>query len=115
MVDAGLILGHRISRDPKIMAALRLSLTHEAREVYGTPWPEWIKFNTAQLNEAQRRGEKPLSTSGPEGLRPFHEVRVNPGRFMLSVHKSDDPSNSQMHNVTQIGVGKLSFCVEVQR
>ncbi|MCX5127581.1 TetR/AcrR family transcriptional regulator [Streptomyces sp. NPDC002812] len=57
VVDAGLILSHRISRDPKIMAALRLSLTHEARDVYGTPWPEWIKFNTAQLNEAQRRGE----------------------------------------------------------
>ncbi|MER6196077.1 helix-turn-helix domain-containing protein [Streptomyces sp. NPDC001586] len=57
VVDTGIILGHKISRDPKIMAALRLSLTHEAREVYGTPWPEWIKFNTTQLNEAQNRGE----------------------------------------------------------
>ncbi|MER5728972.1 helix-turn-helix domain-containing protein [Streptomyces sp. NPDC002138] len=57
VVDTGLILSHKISRDPKIMAALRLSLTHEARDVYGTPWPDWIKFNTTQLNEAKQRGE----------------------------------------------------------
>lgn len=37
VVDTGMILSHKIPRDPKIMAALRLSLTHEARNVYGTP------------------------------------------------------------------------------
>ncbi|MFE2850144.1 TetR family transcriptional regulator [Streptomyces lavendulae] len=57
VVDTGMILGYKIPRDPKIMAALRLSLTHEARNDYGTPWPDWIKFNTAQLKEAQRLGQ----------------------------------------------------------
>ncbi|MEU9416056.1 TetR/AcrR family transcriptional regulator [Streptomyces sp. NPDC048272] len=57
VVDTGMILGYKIPRDPKVMAALRLSLTHEARNVYGTPWPDWIKFNTTQLNEAQKLGE----------------------------------------------------------
>ncbi|MDA5279244.1 hypothetical protein NOD94_001385 [Streptomyces sp. Isolate_45] len=35
----------------------RPSLTHEARDAYGTPWPEWIRSNTDQLNQAQRQGE----------------------------------------------------------
>ncbi|MFF3013735.1 TetR family transcriptional regulator [Streptomyces sp. NPDC057939] len=57
LVDTGMILGHRISRDTKTMAALRLSLTHEARDAYGTPWPEWIRLTTDQLNQARRHGE----------------------------------------------------------
>ncbi|MCX4919990.1 TetR/AcrR family transcriptional regulator [Streptomyces sp. NBC_00687] len=57
VVDTGLILGHKITREPQIRAALRLSVSYNAASIYGTPWPEWIKFNTAQLAEAQQRGE----------------------------------------------------------
>lgn len=71
-----------------------------------------------QIGHPATRGRDPYQAfldQGPEGLRPFPEARVNPGRFAPSVHKSDNPSNSQMCGVAQIGVGKLSFCVDVQR
>ncbi|MFE9684503.1 TetR family transcriptional regulator [Streptomyces sp. NPDC006285] len=56
VVDIGLILAHRVT-ESALLAALTLSFHHDAREIYGTPWPNWIEFNTAQLTEAQVRGE----------------------------------------------------------
>ncbi|MGW7237533.1 TetR family transcriptional regulator [Streptomyces sp. NPDC054804] len=64
MVDIGMILAHRISRESAVQAALMLSFRGNAPETYGTPWPDWIVFNTGQLTEARRRGE----------LKPFVDV-----------------------------------------
>ncbi|MFF7953703.1 TetR family transcriptional regulator [Streptomyces griseorubiginosus] len=83
VVDVGMILSHKIIRDSKTMAALRLSLTHEARENYGTPWPEWIKFNNAQLKEAQQRGE-----IGPDvnTLAQAHQISGTWSGLVLTGH-----------------------------
>lgn len=55
--DTGMLLAHGVTRQYALRAALRLSLTFNARDTYGTPWPDWIRINTAQLDEAMRRGE----------------------------------------------------------
>jgi AcrR family transcriptional regulator len=57
IVDVGMILAYRVVTESSFLAALTLSFQHDAHKTYGTPWPEWIKFNTSQLAEAQRRGE----------------------------------------------------------
>ncbi|MGW1627178.1 TetR family transcriptional regulator [Streptomyces sp. NPDC002172] len=57
VVDIGMILAHRISHENALQAALKLSFHSNAPETYGTPWPDWIAFNTEQLTEARRRGE----------------------------------------------------------
>ncbi|MEU2776721.1 TetR/AcrR family transcriptional regulator [Streptomyces sp. NPDC007162] len=64
VVDIGMILAHRISHESALQAALMLSFHSSAPETYGTPWPDWIVFNTGQLTEARRRGE----------LKPFVDV-----------------------------------------
>ncbi|MFD8816141.1 TetR family transcriptional regulator [Streptomyces sp. NPDC059627] len=64
VVDIGMILAYRISHENALRAALKLSLHSNAPETYGTPWPDWIAFNTGQLAEARRRGE----------LKPFVDV-----------------------------------------
>ncbi|MFE7273720.1 TetR family transcriptional regulator [Streptomyces sp. NPDC057623] len=57
VVDTGAILAYRITEEAGLRAALRLSIHKNARDTYGTPWPDWITVNTDQLTEAQRRGE----------------------------------------------------------
>lgn len=57
IVDIGMILAYRIATEAPLRAALRLSIHKDARDAYGTPWPEWIGINTTQLTEAQERGE----------------------------------------------------------
>ncbi|MET9087801.1 TetR/AcrR family transcriptional regulator [Streptomyces sp. NPDC004237] len=57
VVDIGMILAHRISREKALQAALMLSFHSNAPETYGTPWPDWIAFNTGQLTQARQRGE----------------------------------------------------------
>lgn len=57
VVDSGAILAYRITKEASLRAALRLSLHKNARDTYGTPWPDWIRINTNQLTEAQQNGE----------------------------------------------------------
>ncbi|MEU9993595.1 TetR/AcrR family transcriptional regulator [Streptomyces sp. NPDC048045] len=57
VVDIGLILAYRIAREDTLLAALLLSFHKDAPDTYGTPWPDWITFNTGQVAEAQQRGE----------------------------------------------------------
>ncbi|MFF7467397.1 TetR family transcriptional regulator [Streptomyces sp. NPDC008092] len=57
VVDIGMILAYRISHENALQAALKLSFHSNAPDTYGTPWPDWIAFNTGQLAEARRRGE----------------------------------------------------------
>ncbi|MFG2222335.1 ScbR family autoregulator-binding transcription factor [Streptomyces sp. NPDC050161] len=56
-VDVGMVLAHRLPREPLLSAAIRLSADQHARELFGTSWPGWIGFITAQLEEAKRQGE----------------------------------------------------------
>ncbi|MEU1273591.1 helix-turn-helix domain-containing protein [Streptomyces sp. NPDC005799] len=55
--DIGIILAHRIAREDALLAALKLSFEYGSSEEYGTPWPDWVIFNTGQLTEAQQKGE----------------------------------------------------------
>ncbi|MFF5019066.1 hypothetical protein [Streptomyces sp. NPDC001165] len=57
VVDIGMILAHRITNEAALRAALRLSVEFNAPTTYETPWPQWIVFNTGQLEEAKQRGE----------------------------------------------------------
>ncbi|MFE7278711.1 TetR family transcriptional regulator [Streptomyces sp. NPDC057623] len=66
VVDTGSILAYRITKEADLRAALRLSLHKNARDIYGTPWPDWITINTTQLTEAQQRGEVRAGVSPTE-------------------------------------------------
>lgn len=57
VVDVGTILAHRVVNEDALLAALTLSFHHNARDIYGTPWPDWIKFNVDQLEKAKKRNE----------------------------------------------------------
>ncbi|MEU5537547.1 TetR/AcrR family transcriptional regulator [Streptomyces sp. NPDC020362] len=57
VVDIGLILAYRVVTEDTLLAALLLSFHKDAPDTFGTPWPDWIIFNTGQLTEAQQRGE----------------------------------------------------------
>ncbi|MGW2688881.1 TetR family transcriptional regulator [Streptomyces sp. NPDC001414] len=69
VVDIAMILAHRIANEDALEAALKLSFEDNAPETYGTPWPEWISFNTGQLAEARERGE----------LQPFVDLGAQAG------------------------------------
>ncbi|MFF4902559.1 TetR family transcriptional regulator [Streptomyces sp. NPDC001068] len=55
--DIAMILAYRARTEARILAALKLSFEQAAIEEYGTPWPDWVVFNTQQIKEAQKRGE----------------------------------------------------------
>lgn len=57
MVDIGMILSYRVRTEDRILAALRLSFEPGATEEYGTPWGDWVTFNTGQIRTAIERGE----------------------------------------------------------
>ncbi|MFD9001481.1 TetR family transcriptional regulator [Streptomyces sp. NPDC059582] len=57
IVDTGMVLAYRITREPALRAALRLSVAYSAPTTYGTPWPDWIRLNQQQLNDAKEAGE----------------------------------------------------------
>lgn len=57
IVDTGMVLAYRITREPALRAALRLSVAYNAPATYGTPWPDWIRLNQRQLNDAKEAGE----------------------------------------------------------
>jgi len=56
-IDIGMILAYRIAHEDALLAALKLSFEHGSAEEYGTPWEDWVTFNTGQITEAQQRGE----------------------------------------------------------
>ncbi|MFE3329787.1 ScbR family autoregulator-binding transcription factor [Streptomyces sp. NPDC059176] len=57
LVDAALLLAHRLPREPLLRAANRLALDVRARALLGTRWPEWIEVIHGLLVEAKARGE----------------------------------------------------------
>ncbi|WP_392897479.1 ScbR family autoregulator-binding transcription factor [Streptomyces sp. LN699] len=56
-VDLGLLLAHRLPREPVLSASVRLSVDVKARALFGTRWPDWISVGKQLLEEAQFRGE----------------------------------------------------------
>ncbi|MCY0958063.1 ScbR family autoregulator-binding transcription factor [Streptomyces sp. H27-H5] len=56
-VDLGLLLAHRLPKDPVLSASVRLSVDVKARALFGTRWPDWISVGKQLLEEAQFRGE----------------------------------------------------------
>ncbi|MEV8544358.1 TetR/AcrR family transcriptional regulator [Streptomyces sp. NPDC051572] len=83
VIDTGMILAYHIRREAQTRAALRLSLTHDAREVYGTPWPDWIKINTAQLDEARQKGE---ILPGVDTASQAHQIAGTWSGLVLTSH-----------------------------
>ncbi|GGX86351.1 ScbR family autoregulator-binding transcription factor [Streptomyces hiroshimensis] len=56
-VDVGMVLAHRLPREPLLSAAIRLSADRKARDLFGTSWPAWIAFIAGQLAAAKEQGE----------------------------------------------------------
>ncbi|MGW2528102.1 ScbR family autoregulator-binding transcription factor [Streptomyces sp. NPDC001595] len=56
-VDLGLVLAHRVPREPILRAAIRLSVDPKARRLFGTRWADWVSVGRDLLAEAQKRGE----------------------------------------------------------
>ncbi|MFE5872739.1 ScbR family autoregulator-binding transcription factor [Streptomyces roseifaciens] len=56
-VDVGMVLAHRLPREPLLSAAIRLSADRKARDLFGTSWPAWISFIAGQLTAAKEQGE----------------------------------------------------------
>lgn len=57
--DIGMILAYRIAHEttPRLLAALKLSFEHGSTDEYGTPWEDWVIFNSTQIAEAQQHHE----------------------------------------------------------
>lgn len=56
-LDLGLLLAHRLPREPLLSASIRLSVDPKARSLLGTRWPDWINLGDEMLTEARDRGE----------------------------------------------------------
>ncbi|MFJ9076373.1 ScbR family autoregulator-binding transcription factor [Streptomyces sp. NPDC102278] len=56
-VDLGLLLAHRLPKEPVLSASVRLSVDAKARALFGTRWPDWISVGEGLLEEASMRGE----------------------------------------------------------
>ncbi|GHF36022.1 gamma-butyrolactone-binding protein [Streptomyces mashuensis] len=56
-VDVGMVLAHRLPKEPLLSASIRLSSDRKARALFGTSWADWSEFLSAQLTEAKDRGE----------------------------------------------------------
>jgi AcrR family transcriptional regulator len=56
-VDVGMVLAHRLPREPLLSASIRLSADRRARDLFGTSWSGWIDFIAQQLVEAKEAGE----------------------------------------------------------
>ncbi|MFI8962653.1 ScbR family autoregulator-binding transcription factor [Streptomyces sp. NPDC053493] len=56
-VDLGLLLAHRLPREPMLRAAVQLSVDPMARSLFGTRWPDWIDLGLDLLVAAKERGE----------------------------------------------------------
>ncbi|AYN38677.1 TetR/AcrR family transcriptional regulator [Streptomyces dangxiongensis] len=56
-VDLGLLLAHRLPREPILRAAVRLAVDPKARRLFGTRWPDWVAVGDELLSEAKVNGE----------------------------------------------------------
>ncbi|MET7364145.1 ScbR family autoregulator-binding transcription factor [Streptomyces sp. NPDC005562] len=56
-IDVGLLLAHRLPRDPVVRAGAVLSSDPLGREQYGSAWPAWVDLSVGMLTDAKERGE----------------------------------------------------------
>lgn len=54
--DLGLLLAHRMPAEPMLRASIRLAVDPNARRLFGTRWPDWIRLGEGLLTEAKERG-----------------------------------------------------------
>ncbi|MBB5123132.1 gamma-butyrolactone-binding protein [Streptomyces eurocidicus] len=71
-VDIGMVLAHRLPKEPLLSASIRLSADRKARDLFGTSWEGWIDFIAAQLAAAKDQGE----------LLPHVDVRQGANLFV---------------------------------
>lgn len=57
LVDMGLVLAHRLPREPLLRASARLAADQGMRDFFGSPWTDWVNVTSALLDEAKERGE----------------------------------------------------------
>ncbi|MEV4439174.1 ScbR family autoregulator-binding transcription factor [Streptomyces sp. NPDC049577] len=57
-VDTGMLLAHRLPKDPLLRAGARLALDPMTQHLASTgPWAEWTEVSSGMLAEAKARGE----------------------------------------------------------
>ncbi|WP_414167993.1 ScbR family autoregulator-binding transcription factor [Streptoverticillium reticulum] len=56
-VDTGLILAHRLPREPLLRGAARIAADQSAQRFFGLPWPVWVEHTAAVLAAAKEQGE----------------------------------------------------------
>lgn len=56
-VDTGLVLAHRLPREPLLRGAARIAADQSAQRFFGLPWPVWAEHTAAMLAAAKEQGE----------------------------------------------------------
>ncbi|MET9295190.1 ScbR family autoregulator-binding transcription factor [Streptomyces sp. NPDC003077] len=56
-VDMGLLLAHRLPREPLLRGAARIAADQSAQRFFGWPWQDWVKLTAQQLSAAKDQGE----------------------------------------------------------
>ncbi|MFD5650254.1 MULTISPECIES: ScbR family autoregulator-binding transcription factor [unclassified Streptomyces] len=66
-VDTGLVLAHRLPREPLLRGAARIATDQSARRFFGHPWRDWVGQAVWQLAAAKDQGEL-LPHVDPDGV-----------------------------------------------
>ncbi|MCX5399744.1 ScbR family autoregulator-binding transcription factor [Streptomyces sp. NBC_00102] len=56
-VDMGLILAHRLPREPLLRGAARIAADQSNQRFFGKPWHDWVQLTSQQIVAAQGQGE----------------------------------------------------------
>ncbi|MEU1088080.1 ScbR family autoregulator-binding transcription factor [Streptomyces sp. NPDC005892] len=56
-VDMGLILAHRLPREPLLRGAARIAADQSNQRFFGKPWHDWTQLTSQQIVAAQGQGE----------------------------------------------------------
>lgn len=56
-VDMGLILAHRLPREPLLRGAARIAADQSNQRFFGKPWRDWTQLTSQQIVAAQGQGE----------------------------------------------------------
>ncbi|WP_299529013.1 ScbR family autoregulator-binding transcription factor [uncultured Streptomyces sp.] len=56
-VDMGLILAHRLPREPLLRGAARIAADQSNQRFFGKPWGDWVELTALQIVAAQAQGE----------------------------------------------------------
>jgi AcrR family transcriptional regulator len=73
-IDTGMVIAHRLPREPALRAAVQLAMSQNSRADFGM-WPQWTQVTTMQLTAARESGEL------LPGVNPADVSRVLVGAF----------------------------------